>query len=109
MYDAGYHYHHGRLIRAPRHVYPEPDHGTAARYRSRRYTCRCDACRAAIAAYMRAYRAGRRGTDLPRSASCTSTRDADRPGVTARTLGVTGAGAGGDDDVTSPVYDGREV
>jgi hypothetical protein len=46
------------------------------------------------------------GTDAPRSASCTSTRDADRPGVTARTVGVTGAGAGGEDDVTSPVYDG---
>lgn len=30
--------------------YPEPPHGTRSRYRSKRYKCRCAACRAANAA-----------------------------------------------------------
>lgn len=38
----------------------EPAHGTASRYSSAKWRCRCDACRAAWAAYMRGYYRRRR-------------------------------------------------
>lgn len=45
--------------------YEEPEHGTYARYRSRRYRCRCVECRQANAARSRARSRARSGLEPP--------------------------------------------
>lgn len=61
MYAAGYHYVKGVLTEGPRTgPRPVPEHGTAARYKSKSHPCRCDLCRAAGTADHNAWRARQR-------------------------------------------------